>query len=480
MRESAGHSKARSGFTLIELLVVIAIIAVLIALLLPAVQSAREAARRAQCTNNMKQLALAAMNYESSNSTFPMGDHMGRNWQGGGLIRQDFGHFVALTMFYEQGNIFNALNCSVMIYEYPNSTVSGIGMSLLWCPSDGDISGLRYPGMPGDGWDCSPIPMTFSSYAGNLGPLIYAYNDASLGSMQGLFAHNGNIIAGGNANFPPVKIASITDGTSNTFIYGEHAHSKISSTLEQGDYYGANWWTSGDYGDTTFCTIFPPNYFTNEYQGDPNLNPTAQPNVVPRQGNFVDSITSMHPGGCNFAFCDGSVRFIKNSVNSWNPCAISGASGGTGWVYNLNGQRFGVYQALFNAQWGRGHFFRLLLTPLGRTSQAPSPVGSRDRRWITLQSKNRPSLPMSPAGAARSLTCRSFSRVPFVDPLAPLLDGEDSVGRQLGPRLDESGGPSDFKSIHPGGTPQAEPEPRVMRRYRRSATGRWTDHPPGT
>jgi prepilin-type N-terminal cleavage/methylation domain-containing protein/prepilin-type processing-associated H-X9-DG protein len=340
MREMPRHSKHRSGFTLIELLVVIAIIAVLIALLLPAVQSAREAARRAQCTNNMKQLALAAMNYESSNGTFPMGDHMGRNWQGGGLIRQDFGHFVALTQFYEQGNIFNALNCSVMIYEYPNSTVSGFGMSILWCPSDGDIVGLRYPGMPGDGWDCSPIPMTFSSYAGNLGPLIYQWNDNSLGTMQGIFAHNGNVIAGGQANFPPVRIASITDGTSNTFIYGEHAHSRISATLDQGDYYGINWWTSGDYGDTTFCTIFPPNFFATDDQG------YAIPQVVPRQTNFSDTTTSMHPGGCNFAFCDGSVHFIKNSVNSWNPRAISGGGPRYAWVYNLNGQRYGVYQAL--------------------------------------------------------------------------------------------------------------------------------------
>ena len=225
MKDSRRRGNARSGFTLIELLVVIAIIAVLIALLLPAVQSAREAARRSQCTNNLKQLALAAMNYESSVGTFPMGDHYGRNWQNGGLIRQDFGHFVALTQFYEQGNIFNALNTSVMIYMYPNSTVSGFGLSILWCPSDGIIAGLRYPGMPGDGWDCSPIPMTYSSYAGNLGPLIYQYNDNSLGTMQGVFAHTGNVVAGGTANFPPVRLASITDGTSNTIIYGEHAHS---------------------------------------------------------------------------------------------------------------------------------------------------------------------------------------------------------------------------------------------------------------
>jgi prepilin-type N-terminal cleavage/methylation domain-containing protein/prepilin-type processing-associated H-X9-DG protein len=344
MRERTHRKTARSGFTLIELLVVIAIIAILIALLLPAVQAAREAARRAQCNNNLKQLALAAHNYESANGTFPMGDHMGRNWQDLKLTREDFGHFVALTQYYEQGNVFNALNTSVMIYTYPNSTVNGLGMSILWCPSDGEIAGLRYPGSPGDGWDCAPIPMTFSSYAGNLGTLVYQWNDPSLGTMNGIFAHNGNVITGGTANFPPVRIAGITDGTSNTFLYGEHAHSKISATSPnsnvQGDYYGINWWTSGDYGDTTFCTIFPPNYFANDDQG------YAIPTIVPRQTNFSDTATSQHPGGCNFAFCDGSVRFIKNSVNSWNPRAITGSSGTNGWVYNLNGQTNGVYQAL--------------------------------------------------------------------------------------------------------------------------------------
>ncbi len=250
------HRRGESlGFTLIELLVVIAIIAVLIALLLPAVQAAREAARRAQCTNNMKQLALAAMNYESSNGTFPMGDSYGRDWQSMGLIRQDAGHFLRMSNYYEQSNVYNAWNSSIMPYEYPNVTVNGVGIATLWCPSDGIIAGLRYPGMSGDGWDCAPIPMTFSSYAGNLGVLIYQYNDPCLGQMQGVFGHNGNVVAGGTANFPPVKLASITDGTSNTIMYGEHAHALLAAS--NGDIYGVNWWTSGDYGDTTFSAIFP-------------------------------------------------------------------------------------------------------------------------------------------------------------------------------------------------------------------------------
>jgi len=252
------------GFTLIELLVVIAIIAVLISLLLPAVQSAREAARRAQCVNNLKQLALATHNYESSNNSFPMGDSVATDYTSLGctgtgcwLARQNFGPFVAISQYIEQGAVFNALNTSIMIYEAQNTTVTGTGLSILWCPSDGDIAGLKYPGAPEDGWDCSPIPMTFASYAGNLGPLIYCWDDTRLNSMQGMFAHNGNVAKGGSASFPPVRIASITDGTSNTLLYGEHSHSKVML----GDPYGPNWWTSGDYGDTTFSTLFPPNYW---------------------------------------------------------------------------------------------------------------------------------------------------------------------------------------------------------------------------
>jgi prepilin-type N-terminal cleavage/methylation domain-containing protein/prepilin-type processing-associated H-X9-DG protein len=350
MRKTARRRSEWRGFTLIELLVVIAIIAVLIALLLPAVQSAREAARRMQCVNNLKQIALAAFNYESSNQCFPNGDSYGRDWQTLQLKRQAFGHFVALGPYYDQGAVFNALNTSVMLYEYPNSTIPGVGISIMWCPSDGEIVGLRYPGGPGDGWDCSPIPNTFSSYAANMGTLIYQYNDPCLGNMRGIFAHNGNVrwaqetgFTGATANFPPVKIAHITDGTHTTLMYGEHAHSEISNlsnATDNGDYFGINWWSSGDYGDTTFCTIFPPNFFTSDDQG------YALPQIVPRQTNFSVTATSRHAGGANFAFCDGSVHFLKSSINSWNPRLITKGGTGCSWNYNTNGQAQGVYQSL--------------------------------------------------------------------------------------------------------------------------------------
>ena len=307
----------RRGFTLIELLVVIAIIAVLIALLLPAVQSAREAARRIQCTNNLKQLALATHNYIDSNQSFPMG--WGRQWYyGSNKYIQNFGEFLAISQFIEQGNVYNTLNSSLAIYIADNSTTNGIGLSALWCPSDGQIVNLKYPGSNGDGWDNSPIPMTFSSYAGNLGSLIY-YDNANQGQSNGIFQFVGGTPL--NTGYGTVtSLASITDGTSNTFLYGEHAHSKISASADPGDFYGANWWTSGDFGDTNFSTIFPPNYWTAALTGsDPS---STFPKLTPRANNFAITATSQHPGGCNFAFCDGSVKFIKNTINSWNPAGL--------------------------------------------------------------------------------------------------------------------------------------------------------------
>jgi len=328
----------RRGFTLIELLVVIAIIAVLISLLLPAVQSAREAARRAQCVNNLKQLGLAAHNYESSNGSFPMGDHVGRNYNGA-LIRQNFSQWVALAQFIEQGNVFNMVNTQIMMYLAPNSTASGIGLSTLWCPSDGIISSTRYPGMAGDGWDDSPIPMRYSSYAGNGGPHpVHTWNSSTANPSQawnlGMFYHIGGRGAGWSDQ-APVRIQQISDGTSNTMMFIESTYTKAADADKAtgGDGFGPKWWTSADYGDGVIATGFAPNFFKTFNAGT---------NRYCRGGNYTMTANSFHPGGVNVGFADGSVKFVKDTIASWGPTSFQCA----GQAYNgITAQR-GVWQAL--------------------------------------------------------------------------------------------------------------------------------------
>lgn len=125
----------RHAFTLIELLVVIAIIAVLIALLLPAVQAAREAARRIQCTNNLKQIGLAAHNYVGVFNVFPQGIQFQANPEAGGQCYTSGSWFVAMSNYFEQSNLYNAINFSVNMYTPANSTISGTGQSMLGAPA---------------------------------------------------------------------------------------------------------------------------------------------------------------------------------------------------------------------------------------------------------------------------------------------------------------------------------------------------------
>jgi prepilin-type N-terminal cleavage/methylation domain-containing protein len=134
---SPHRRRSSRGFTLIEILVVIAIIGVLVALLLPAVQAAREAGRRMQCANNLKQLALAAHNYVSAHGVLPQGTAAHdltahADWG----AQPSHGAFVALSQYLEQGPIYNAINFDLSIFDIPNTTVHAVGLATLWCPSD--------------------------------------------------------------------------------------------------------------------------------------------------------------------------------------------------------------------------------------------------------------------------------------------------------------------------------------------------------
>jgi prepilin-type processing-associated H-X9-DG protein len=316
---------------LIELLVVIAVIGVLVGLLLPAVQSAREAARRIQCTNNLKQIALAAHNYDDAWTTLPRGAYLQRFTAGGGFTESNGNpylsgsFFVSLLPYLEQGPTYHAMNFDVNIYTAINATVSATGIAALWCPSD---SGVGEPQSLPDGsfYDPGPFTMYYTSYNGNLGTWHVGWQPKYNDRLNGLFNADG-----------AVRLTSVTDGNSNTLAFGEQSRAILTSA----DQLCWHWWTAGDPGDTLFLSFFPINP---QKALDYSANFSGE-------AAYILAASSQHPGGCNFAFLDGSVRFIKETVDSWKidpgtglPPGISFDS--TGLVLVAAGTRFPVYQAL--------------------------------------------------------------------------------------------------------------------------------------
>ncbi len=249
------------GFNLIELLVVIAIIAVLIGLLLPAVQQAREAARRMQCANNLKQIALAANGYHDAYDCYPQGVQFTFDFS-------TAGHHVALLPFLEQSPLFNAMNFNwVVPWSGANTTFCGpVRPSVYVCPSDTmgtqvDIfSEALYfpPGYPF--FPYTSFPLAYTSYAGNAGTWFrHSRYPAILDQSNGLFFRNeGSPGAGisGSTIWTAVRIAGITDGTSNTIAHGEHA---VGLLTDYDRVVNGPAWACGWYGDTLFTSFYPLN-----------------------------------------------------------------------------------------------------------------------------------------------------------------------------------------------------------------------------
>jgi prepilin-type processing-associated H-X9-DG protein/prepilin-type N-terminal cleavage/methylation domain-containing protein len=340
--------RRRWGFTLIELLVVIAIIAILIALLVPAVQKVREAAARTQCTNNLKQLALAVVNYSDTNRTqMPPGGYYGnQNWN------DDRGTWYVYTLpFMEQGPLYKALETAaggpLATTEF---SIGNIGIPAPpWAQfNDYPVTGhwrykplpatkLPYSRCPSDDGDPTPWngvasgPGFGHSYVGSLGPQCaigpcgddpfqkycqpendaylktqgYGYtwspdhgNDWSANGIRGVFNR-----LGAKMRFP----ASMPDGTSNTIMIGETL-SMLHDHMSWGGWYHAN-------GGVAHATTLPPiNFKIGPQGGWCQANATTGQINTAHNWNYSWGFRSRHSGGANFAFCDGSVQFISDTI----------------------------------------------------------------------------------------------------------------------------------------------------------------------
>ncbi|MGO9915416.1 MAG: DUF1559 domain-containing protein [Isosphaeraceae bacterium] len=327
----------RRGFTLIELLVVIAIIAVLIALLLPTVQAAREAARRIQCVNNLKQLGLGLMNYECSNGVLPPQQVLQFSATSAStatlLWHNSWGVTSRLIPYMEQGPMYNSINFINKTSNASNVTVVSSTLSILLCPSEPNrqpyTNGTSTYGVSNYGWCAGDwyvyggmgnpgAPLTRSAFTVNVSRTLAAITDglsqtavASEGKVQTPVAGNcfGSVSNGGML-FPPLTNPNaIPDPNSSMPII----QSIYSSCLQRGTIGHTDWTYANSIYDG-FTTALPPNTKVLVAPGiDLDVNTEDENNGGPTYAAVT--ARSYHPGGVNSLFCDGSVRFIKNSIN---------------------------------------------------------------------------------------------------------------------------------------------------------------------
>lgn len=292
------NSRTRYGFTLVELLVVIAIIGVLVALLLPAVQAAREAARRMSCSNNLKQIGLALHNYHDTNLTFPPG-----KIQEGNLNAQSRSNWAIMILPYMEGmNIFNQYNHNATNEHTSNKLVRELIIKEYSCPSDPQARKLEKPESgPGSG-----IEYRHGSYrcvAGRADPGKTGFwdNSEAKNAPQNWKGALHWVGKDGSFSLSPENMASVVDGTSNTLMVGEYT---TNTTTRRGTFWAYSYtsYNSAEVMDQA-RTLLPDYNKCNAIGGAGGSNACKR------------AFGSMHPGGTQFALCDGSVRFVPLTIN---------------------------------------------------------------------------------------------------------------------------------------------------------------------
>lgn len=306
----------RTAFTLIEMLVVMSVISILIGLLLPAVQSSREAARRTTCQNHLKQIGLGLANYLSVHERFPRARapiHDSRFLNYPSLPcsgPQDRGFLVSILPWLEMRQVYDSINHDLWIFAPEQATVQNVVIETYCCPSDTSAGrSKRIPlGPRSSNLESLADPYAYavpSSYAANRGSILGTALESTSHECR-IRPSEAALANGCITDIPNVTLASVTDGLSHTLIVAEKASMLLENHYDKWNSYplsevlGA--WYSGTYFETMFTAWRGPNL---RLSSDDSLNSF---NVL--------TASSMHPGGLDVLMGDGSVRFVKNSIDA--------------------------------------------------------------------------------------------------------------------------------------------------------------------
>jgi len=296
------HSSPRSAFTLIELLVVIAIIAILIGLLLPAVQKVREAAARTQCANNLKQIGVAMHNYHGTYGYFPPGFTSQAATVNGDSLGPGWGWAAHLLPYVEQDPLFRQIDLTKDIAHSANAAARVRSLPVYLCPSD------------------SPRAPTFTVVADDSGTPITTVAFANYAGLGGIYEVTGfpDVNTGVLLCNSKYRVTDITDGTTNTLLVVERHSKRSPMTTWVGAVTGSvNPPLNPGYDDegpATLCLT--------------NIGEAADGRTPNNPLDHVEDASSRHPGGINVLLCDGSVRFVRDSINPVTWSALGTRAGG--------------------------------------------------------------------------------------------------------------------------------------------------------